>query len=169
MNSGDARIVLTDTTEGRILARWIAEAGLEPHLPPIVMRLLGLATQVSRYTIVSVLALGLDFAVYMALADAGYPAMIAGVIGYAIGMGLHFLLSTRFVFKQKSAAKSDARLFTEFVISGLVGLLITAAVIAVATGSFGLSVFVAKVFAVAFSFGAVFVLRRSVVFASRTP
>jgi putative flippase GtrA len=159
--------VLTDTTEGRILARWIAEWGLEPHLPPIVIRLLGLTTQLSRYTVVSVLALGLDFTIYLALAGSGYRAAIAGVIGYAIGMLLHFSLSTRFVFKRRACEKSDARLFTEFVISGIVGLLITAAVIAVGTDMLGLSAFMAKVFAVIMSFAAVFVLRRSVVFTGR--
>lgn len=157
-------MALTDTIEGRILARWIAEQGLEPHLPPIVIRLLGLATQLSRYTVVSILSLVLDFTIFLALADAGYRAAIAGVIGYTIGMLLHFSLSTRFVFKRMSCAKSDTRLFTEFVASGVVGLLITAAVISMATDMLSLSAFIAKVFAVVMSFAAVFVLRRSVVF-----
>ena len=160
-------MALTDTTEGRILARWIEERGLEPYLPPLAIRLLGLATQLSRYAVVSVLSLGLDFTVYLALADAGYRAAIAGVIGYAIGMLLHFSLSTRYVFKRKSCAKSDARLLTEFAVSGGVGLVITAAVILVATDMLGLTALVGKVFAVIMSFAVVFLVRRSMVFAAR--
>lgn len=160
-------MALTDTTEGRILARWIANSGLEPYLPPIMLRLLGLANQLSRYTVISALALGVDFACYLALADAKYPAPIAGVIGYAIGMLLHFSLSTRYVFKKQACGKSDGRLFTEFVISGAAGIFLTAAVITVATGIFHLSALTAKFCAVAISFIGVFLLRRSVVFAPR--
>lgn len=160
-------MALTDTTEGRLIARWIADSGLEPYLPPIVLRLLGLANQLSRYTVISAMALGVDFAAYLALADAGYPAPIAGVIGYAIGMLLHFSLSTRYVFKKKACGKSDGRLFTEFVISGAAGIFITALVISAATGIFHLSALTAKFCAVAISFLAVFLLRRGVVFAAR--
>ncbi|MGQ0671593.1 MAG: GtrA family protein [Hyphomicrobium sp.] len=163
-------MALTDTTEGRLLAQWIADKGLEPYLPPIALRLLGFVNQLSRYTVVSVIALALDFAVYLTLADAGYRAAIAGVIGYSIGMLLHFGLSTRFVFKRTNVQKSDARLFSEFVVSGLAGLLITATVISLAHDTLGFTAFMAKVFAVAISFVAVFLLRRSVVFSgSRAP
>lgn len=159
--------MLTDTTEGRILARWIAEKGLEPYLPPIVLRLLGLANQLSRYTVVSAMALGLDFTVYLALAGGAYRAAFAGIVAYAVGMLLHFSLSTRYVFKRRSVSKSDARLFTEFLISGVAGLAITAVVIAIMTDGLGFSALAGKVCAVVLSFMAVFVLRRSVVFSSR--
>jgi GtrA-like protein. len=82
-------------------------------------------------------------------------------------MLLHFSMSTRYVFKRRPIAKSDARLFTEFVVTGLIGLLVTAVVIATATDMLGLSALMAKVLAVMMSFAAVFMLRRSVVFAAR--
>jgi putative flippase GtrA len=159
-------MALTDTREGRYLARWITDHGFDTHLPPIVPRLLGLAAQLNRYTIVSALSLALDFAVYLALTNAGYRAMLAGIAGYAVGMLLHFSLSTRYVFRRRASGKSDARLFSEFMVSGLAGILITAVVITVATEAFGLSPLLAKVCAVAVSFIAVFLLRRAVVFAS---
>jgi putative flippase GtrA len=157
-------MALTDTTEGRIIARWIEEKGIAPYLPPLAIRLLGLANQISRYAIVSALALALDFSVYIALTNGGHHAALAGVAGYLAGMLLHFSLSTRYVFKRKVAGKSQSRLLAEFAVSGLVGLLITASVIAIATDMLGLSPVVAKAFAVAMSFLAVFLLRRSVVF-----
>jgi putative flippase GtrA len=159
-------MALTDTREGKLLARWIEQRGLASRMPPVVLRLLGLAAQLNRYAIVSALALGLDIAVYLALAQSGYRATFAGMIGYAIGMALHFSLSTRFVFKRGASGKSEARLFTEFALSGLVGLAITAVVIEMVTGMLGLSAMLAKVLAVIMSFMAVFVLRKSVVFAS---
>jgi len=166
-------MALTDTREGRYLAQWMAARGLDVHLPPLVLRLLGLAAQLNRYTVVSVLALTLDMSVYLSLTQVGYPATLAGVVGYGTGMLLHFSLSTRFVFRKEARGKSETRLFTEFVASGLVGIAITATVIKIATEVVGLSALLAKCCAVAVSFVAVFVLRRAVVFAAlerrRTP
>ena len=47
---------------------------------------------------------------------------LAGVIGYALGTGLHYLLSTRFVFDAGTTDKVHARLFGEFALSGLAGM-----------------------------------------------
>ena len=55
---------------------------------------------------------------------------LAGVIGYALGTVLHYLLSTRFVFDARATDKVQARLFGEFALSGLAGMGITALVIA---------------------------------------
>lgn len=134
----------------------------------------GLLPQLSRYTVVSVLALGLDFLLFLTLTHAGVAkAAIAGVIGYSAGLVLHFLLSSRYVFNVANAGKSQARLFAEFAATGLVGVLITWAVIALATDIGHLPPVIGKAGAVVVSFAAVFVLRRSVVFtggsASRQP
>lgn len=148
-----------------MLARWIAQSGLASHLPPIAIRLLGLANQLSRYTVVSALALLLDFAVYLSLEDAGMRAAAAGVAGYVAGMVLHFSLSTRYVFKKQARGKTEARRFAEFLMSGLVGIVLTAAVIELATAHLDLAPLYAKLAAVVLSFLTVFLLRRSVVFA----
>ncbi len=162
--------VLTDTTEGRILARWIADRGLEPYLPPLAFRFLGVMTQLSRYTVVSALALGLDIVIYMALVGWGLMAALAGVVGYSVGMILHYALSCRFVFKREMTAKTETRLFTEFAASGVAGLMLmlTAVMIALAHNVMGLTPFIAKLIAVVVSFSAVFVLRRSVVFSAKS-
>jgi len=121
--------------------------------------------QLGRYAIVSALALALDFAVFLALNDIFAHPTLAGVIGYAAGIGLHFLLSRRFVFAAGRSPKAAQRLFGEFVASGLVGLAVTAAVIALATGAFGLAPIAAKVLAAGASFLGVFLIRRTIVFA----
>ena len=93
-----------------------------------------IAPQLSRYAAVSALALGLDFAVFLALNSAiGYPTL-SGVVGYVCGIVLHYQSSRIFVFATATSAKSAHRRFVEFVVSGLIGLALTAAVIAAATG-----------------------------------
>lgn len=137
-------------------------------LPPIDMPLLwrhALAPQLLRYAVVSGLALGLDFALFLALnGTIGHPT-ISGVIGYAAGIVLHYFLSRRFVFDRDRSPKAAHRLFIEFVGSGMVGLLATAAVITLATGMLGLTPIVAKLLAAAVSFVGVFLIRRTIVFA----
>lgn len=158
--------MLADADQGRPAPDWIATTGLAHRLPRPLATLLGMLPQLSRYTLVSALALGLDFLVYLSLAGAGMRATLAGVIGYSAGMVLHYALSRRFVFDTAGSAKSERRRFMEFVVSGLVGIVLTAAIIAAATDILQLGVLVAKIIAVGVSFLTVFALRKSVVFAS---
>jgi putative flippase GtrA len=122
-----------------------------------------LVPQLSRYAVVSALALGLDFAVFLALNRSIGHATLSGVAGYACGIVLHYQLSRHFVFAA-SATKSAHRRFGEFVGSGVVGLLVTAVVMASAT-AMGVSPIVAKVMAAGASFIGVYAIRRAIVFA----
>jgi putative flippase GtrA len=123
--------------------------------------------QLSRYTAVSALALGVDFLVFLTLAGPALRPSLAGAAGYAIGLAVHYALSVRHVFDAGSAGKSQARLLGEFIASGIVGLVITTLVIAAATELFGLPPLAAKIAAVAASFLVVYLLRREIVFAAR--
>ncbi len=143
-------------------------SGAAMQIAALAERALGplrvLLPQLSRYAVVSALALGLDFAVFLALNRAiGHPTL-AGVAGYACGIVLHYQLSRVFVFTSPAAAKSAHRRFGEFVASGLIGLAVTAAVISVATGM-GVSPILAKIMAAGASFLGVYAIRRVIVFA----
>jgi putative flippase GtrA len=130
------------------------------HLPR-----LGVLPQLSRYAIVSSIALTADFSVFLGFnAIFGLPTL-AGVVGYSCGIVLHYFLSRNFVFNAKRSRKSAQRLFSEFVASGLIGLTATVSVIALATTYFGLSAIAAKILAVGASFIGVFLIRRTIVFA----
>jgi putative flippase GtrA len=131
-----------------------------------VRRLARLMPQLSRYGVVSVGALAADFSVYIALFSAAVAASLAGVAGYAVGMVVHYFLSSRFVFKTQGSRKSERRRFVEFLLSGLVGITLTGFIIAIATGAFGVAPIAAKIVAASVSFAAVFAIRRSVVFAA---
>jgi putative flippase GtrA len=131
----------------------------------LAYRMFGIALQLSRYAMASALALALDFAVYLTLTGSAVSAPLAGVVGYGLGMTLHFLLSTRFVFDASATGKEQARLFAEFALSGAAGAGITALVIALAMQAAGLAALPAKALAAGASFFVVFALRRTVVFA----
>jgi putative flippase GtrA len=130
------------------------------HLPRLAV-----VPQLSRYVIVSMMALTLDFAVFLGFNAAFGLPTLAGVIGYSCGIVLHYFLSRNFVFNAMRSRKSAHRLFSEFVASGLIGLTATAGVIAFATAYLGFSAIVAKILAVAASFVGVFLIRRTIVFA----
>lgn len=134
-------------------------------VPARLRAALAVVPQLSRYSAVSALALVLDFAIYLTLTTMAMSPPLAGVIGYAAGTVLHYVLSTRFVFDRSATDKLHARLFGEFALTGIAGMGITAIVIALATAVAGLPPLPAKVLAAAASFLVVFALRRNVVFA----
>ena len=127
-----------------------------------------LMPELSTYTIVSVVALGVDLAVFNALLFGGVGAALAGLIGYTAGLILHYVLSRRFVFDTARSDKGDWRRFGEFAVSGCVGLAMTWAVIHLATDVAHLPAMVGKIVAVGTSFIVVFLLRRGIVFAGRS-
>jgi putative flippase GtrA len=144
-----------------------ADPVLRTRLHPKLAPVLTILPQFSRYTLVSGLALILDFAVYLLLAAGGMQVALAGALGYACGLALHYMLSVRYVFDARAAHKGQSRLFAEFAVSGLAGMAITALVIAATVDLAGLPLLPAKILAVGASFLVVFALRRGVVFAGR--
>jgi alpha-1,2-mannosyltransferase len=134
-------------------------------VPARLHRLAAVAPQLSRYALVSAAALACDFAVFLALTRVAVWPAVAGVLGYAVGTVLHYLLSVRFVFDARATDKAHTRLFSEFAVTGVGGMAATALVIWAATDLTGLSALPAKVLAAGVSFILVFALRRSVVFA----
>jgi putative flippase GtrA len=147
-------------------------AGLSSHAVPRLAAfapawLARLMPELSYYTIVSVVALGVDLAIFNSLVFGGTRAAIAGVAGYLTGMVIHYLLSARYVFDTTNSAKGDARRFAEFALSGAIGLAITWALIHLATDIFHLPAMAGKIAAIATSFIVVFLLRRGIVFAGR--
>ena len=139
---------------------------------PIVQRLSGLAhlaPQLAWYALASVLALTLDFTLFLVLTNAGVQPALGGVLGYAAGTVLHYLLSVRLVFDAGATGKLHGRLFAEFAVTGVSGMAMTALVIAAATGPAGLHPLAAKVMAAGVSFLFVFALRRGLVFSRAAP
>jgi putative flippase GtrA len=144
----------------------VAAGDAIPAMRTALIRGAGLFPQLSRYSVASVVALMTDLSAYFALCTLSVKAPLAGVVGYSIGMIVHYALSSKFVFDGSGSKKAASRRLVEFAASGLMGLLFTWAVIDMLTGYAAVSAIVAKGTAVVTSFLAVFLIRRRIVFAA---
>ncbi|MBD2843088.1 GtrA family protein [Erythrobacter rubeus] len=118
-----------------------------------------------RYVLASVGALAVDVGAFLALLSIGMAAAAASAIGYSLGILAHWLMSSRAVFQDNVAAGGLARTRQKalFVISALVGLALTTAIVGLAdyTGS---DPRIAKLAAIAVSFTATWLIRARIVF-----
>lgn len=120
-----------------------------------------------RYVLVSVVALVADLTSFALLLHKGMGGAAAAATGYSIGIIIHWWLSSRAVFGAALAPTGTARLRQQclFVVSALVGLGLTTGIVALAL-AVGLPAIAAKGCAVVVSFNAVYIVRRSMVFAA---
>ena len=120
----------------------------------------------ARYIAASGAALCLDIGIFLLMLRAGVPPVAASSLGYCAGLALHWVISSRLVFADAAARGSRRRAQQKglFIVSALIGLAITSAIVGIGT-HFGLDARIAKLGAIAVSFQATWMLRRSVVFA----
>ncbi|WP_295528795.1 GtrA family protein [Novosphingobium sp. Chol11] len=118
-----------------------------------------------RYILASVGALAVDMGSFLALLQLGAPAIIASGLGYTLGIVTHWLLSSRHVFSDQIAAGGLARTRQKamFVVSALIGLALTTAIVGTASAQ-GIDPRFAKLVAIAASFTVTWLLRKKVVF-----
>jgi putative flippase GtrA len=119
-----------------------------------------------RYIGASAAALAFDFALFMLTMSLGVPPAPAAAIGYISGIVCHWLVSSRFVFATQVAEAGVNRWQQQalFVVTALVGLGITTAIVGVGSHE-GLDPRFAKIIAIGVSFQVTYVLRKKVVFA----
>ena len=119
-----------------------------------------------RYALASVVALGADTGLFMLLVWQGLLPVTASAIGYCTGIIVHWLVSSRAVFADETAARGTSERHKQkmlFVGSALVGLALTMAIVGGAH-SLGMMPMMAKIIAIIVSFQATYVLRRTIVF-----
>jgi putative flippase GtrA len=134
----------------------------------MVARLLSLADVVLfRYLAASIAALTFDIGTFLALLVLGTPAGPAAALGYAVGVVVHWLISSRAVFSAAVAARGGERTRQKagFVISALLGLALTTAIVSGGSG-LGFDPRIAKLLAVGASFALTWLLRSRLVFAA---
>ena len=90
--------------------------------------------------------------------------VVASTIGHAVAFSLNYVLSRRFVFLTGGAQKGERRLFAEFMATGILGLVLTAAVTAAGIYGLGLSPIVAKTMAMLLTFVTLYIIRSRLVF-----
>jgi len=118
-----------------------------------------------RYVLASVGALAVDVGSFLALLALGLTAAPASAIGYSLGILAHWLMSSRAVFQDKVAVDGMARTRQKalFVISALLGLALTTAIVGVGDWS-GTDPRIGKGGAVVVSFIATWLIRSRMVF-----
>lgn len=118
-----------------------------------------------RYVLASVGALAVDVGSFLALLSFGVAAAPASAIGYSLGIVAHWLMSSRAVFHETVAISGMARTRQKalFVVSALVGLALTTAIVGVGDWG-GFDPRIAKIVAIAVSFLVTWLIRSRIVF-----
>ena len=118
----------------------------------------------SRYLAVSIAALTIDLGLFLLLQQLGLPVFAVSALSYSAGIVAHWLLSSRMVFAAELRPRGAARAGQQalFVLSALVGLGVTVAIVSFA--SMMIDARLAKLVAVIVSFQVTYLLRRSLVF-----
>ncbi len=118
------------------------------------------------YAVVSALALAVDLAIlYSATARFAMPSYLAAALAYAIGLAAHYVLSVRYVFAYRRMASQRRTEAVIYALTGLAGILLSAGIV-YAGSSFGQSLAVSKLVAIAVSFIAVFMIRKVTLFST---
>lgn len=103
-----------------------------------------IANEGIRYFGASALALGIDLATYSGLIYiAGVHYLVAAPVGFALGLGLVYLLSVRWVFAERRLANARVE-FAVFALIGLAGMGINELVIYAGVDRFALGPVPAK-------------------------
>ncbi|MGI9410105.1 MAG: GtrA family protein [Hyphomicrobiaceae bacterium] len=120
----------------------------------------------ARYVGASAAAVVLDTMVFLGLVNLDVmPAPLAGGIGYAFGLVLSYVICVNYIFDVDATGKSRRRLLVEFGASGVLGIVLTYAMIALLVDICAVQPLVAKVVTVGFVFVAIYVLRSAKIFA----
>ena len=126
------------------------------------------AGEFARYFAAGLVALGVDFTLYVALTEvAGWHYLLSATLGFCAGLGTVYLFSVFWVFRERRV-KQYAREFLLFSAIGIVGLALTTAVLYFLTDIVGLDYRVSKVFAAAIVFLFNFGCRKFFLFQSPT-
>jgi len=117
-----------------------------------------------RYFLVSVVALGVDYGLLLALTEIAHLHYLASsAISYTTGSIVQYALSVALVFRTRRL--SDPRMeFAAFFGLGLFGLAATQLILKVSVDGLGLSYTIGKVGAVGVSFALNFVARKAILF-----
>ena len=117
------------------------------------------------YGLVSVVALACDWGLLVGFSAVGLPYLVASAMSFTVGMAVAYALSIRYVFPTRRAVSREAEAGGFFAV-GILGLLLTQALLFVLVSKLGVPVALAKAptAVVVFSFN--FLCRRGLLFAA---
>lgn len=117
-----------------------------------------------RYTGVNLVSLGLDYGIFLPLTDATGLPVLSSVVGYVVALILNYRLSRRYVFGSDGSHKGEKRLFSQFLATAVLGVVLTASVTGLGVYWFGYSPAIAKTIAVLICFVVLYIVRSRLVF-----
>jgi putative flippase GtrA len=121
-----------------------------------------------RYTGVNLATLGLDYAIFLPLTHATGLPVTASIVAYIVALTANYHLSRLFVFGEDGQHKGARRLLVQFFASGMLGLVLTAAVTGLGVHGLGWSPFLSKTIAVLICFVVLYVVRSRLIFTRAT-
>lgn len=111
-----------------------------------------LTGEFARYFAAGLVALGIDFTLYVALTElAGWHYLVSATVAFCAGLATVYFFSIFWVFRARSSGPGS-REFLLFSIIGIVGLALTAAVLYALTDLLGLDYRLSKIAAAALVF-----------------
>lgn len=127
-------------------------------------RILRFVRDMIRYAAASVFALALDYSVLMTLTHGfGVGYLQAAAAGFLSGLALIYVLSIRYVFEGRRSREPRIEMLG-FLVTGVIGLTLTEALMRVFVGEFCLSLTFAKAATAGFVFMFNFITRRGLLF-----
>ncbi len=123
----------------------------------------GLRQEFFMYFLVSLFALACDVLILLSMAHYVHYTL-ATVLGFLVGVGVHYGLSVRVVFfRRKLATRKMAESFL-YVVVGALGVLVSLLVVAICVEFFAMRLALAKIVAAFFSFVLGYVARKKLLF-----
>jgi putative flippase GtrA len=117
------------------------------------------------YALVSGVSLAVDASILWILVNRlAWHYLPASAVSYTAGAGVSYVLSVSFVFHFRNVSRRQLE-FVSFVVLGLAGLLVNAAVLSLGITCVGLGLLTAKLVAAICTFTTNFLLRRQLLFA----
>ncbi|WP_439541225.1 GtrA family protein [Hyphomicrobium sp.] len=117
-----------------------------------------------RYTGVNLTSLTLDYAIFLPLTHATDLPVLSSIVAYIAALALNYRLSRLYVFGDDGGHKGEKRLFAQFMATGLLGLVLTAAVTGLGIYWLALKPAIAKTIAVLICFVVLYIVRSRLVF-----
>lgn len=111
-----------------------------------------IAGEFARYFAAGLLALVVDFCLYVALTEVlGWHYLVSATVAFCAGLATIYLLSIRWIFRQRRVERSVQE-FGLFAAIGAAGLLLTACILYVLTDMLGLDYRLSKIASAAMVF-----------------
>lgn len=134
-------------------------------VPMAFARLTALGRKLGRefawYLAISVIALAIDFALFLGLTTTGWRPGLAAAAGWTVGLLVHYLLARRFLYigiERGGRLPTRISRFLNYALPSVVGLAITVLVVEVGA-ALGFAPTATKALATVLSFGLAFVAR----------